>query len=79
MWATYRALRLDEHTARDMKLTYARLQKGIVTVWDSNKPWKEPIGPPPFPAYIRKETDRIRHHMGEKKLFLCVFLGFASW
>lgn len=35
-------------------------QESIVTVWDSNKPWKEPIGPPPFPAYVRTEADVIR-------------------
>jgi hypothetical protein len=33
-----------------------------VEVWDSNKKWKEPLPPPPFPAYIRKPTDVIKDH-----------------
>ncbi len=35
-------------------------ENGIVEVWDSNKKWKEPLPPPPFPAYIRKPTDVIK-------------------
>jgi large subunit ribosomal protein L3 len=37
-------------------------ENGIVEVWDSNKKWKEPLAPPPFPAYIRKPSDKIKHY-----------------
>ena len=37
-------------------------ENGIVELWDSNKKWKEPIARPPFPAYIRKPTDQIKHY-----------------
>ncbi len=38
---------------------------GIVEIWDSNKKWKEPLPTPPFPAYIRKEGEKIFEKIGE--------------
>ena len=37
-------------------------ENGIVELWDSNKKWKEPVAPPPFPAYVRQPTDVIKHY-----------------
>ena len=35
-------------------------ENGIVTIKDSNKRWKEPVGPPPFPAHIREKDEIIK-------------------
>jgi len=37
-------------------------ENGIVELWDSNKKWKEPVAPPPFPAYVRQPADVIKHY-----------------
>jgi len=36
-------------------------ENGIIEVWDSNKKWRDPVGAPPFPAYVRSDTDVVKH------------------